>query len=273
MAKAQYIGVDGVSRKVKSMPFGVDGVDRKVKNGYFGVGGVSRQFLQGLKPISEYDVGSIVKMNVGGVQKDFIVVHQGIPSSLYSATCDGTWLLMKDIYEKKAWDTYTGNNSYLGSTTGVGHYLNNTFITLFDSNIQSIIKQVKIPYCLGVSRNMAVESGENVFRYSKVFLLSVPEIGMGDRAGVIDGAPLSYFNGCSEWSADSKRIANFDGVATQWWTRTPYKTKISGACTASFVSDTGDFRRAEVYSIYGVRPALILPKTTLVNPDTNIVIG
>lgn len=34
-------------------------------------------------------VGSIVKLNVNGAAKEFIVVHQGKPSSLYDESCDG----------------------------------------------------------------------------------------------------------------------------------------------------------------------------------------
>ena len=44
-------------------------------------------------------IGSIVKLKVNGAAKEFIVVHQGKPSSLYDESCNGTWLLMKDIYE------------------------------------------------------------------------------------------------------------------------------------------------------------------------------
>lgn len=44
-------------------------------------------------------VGSIVKIKVNGAAKDFIIVHQGKPSSVYDDSCNGTWLLMKDIYE------------------------------------------------------------------------------------------------------------------------------------------------------------------------------
>lgn len=45
MAKAVYLGVAGVARKVKKMYIGVNGVARKVKKAYIGVGGVARQFL------------------------------------------------------------------------------------------------------------------------------------------------------------------------------------------------------------------------------------
>ena len=51
MAKAQYFGVGGVARKVKSISFGIGNVARNVKSGYFGVGGVARQFLSGVDPV------------------------------------------------------------------------------------------------------------------------------------------------------------------------------------------------------------------------------
>lgn len=46
MAKAHYVGVDGVARKVTKHYVGVDGVARKVKSGYVGVNGVARQYFQ-----------------------------------------------------------------------------------------------------------------------------------------------------------------------------------------------------------------------------------
>jgi len=44
--------------------------------------------------LSTKSVGSIVKIKISGTLRDFIVVHQGKPSSIYDASCDGTWLLM-----------------------------------------------------------------------------------------------------------------------------------------------------------------------------------
>ena len=35
-------------------------------------------------------VGSIVKIGVKGSTREFIVVHQGLPSSMYDASCNGT---------------------------------------------------------------------------------------------------------------------------------------------------------------------------------------
>ena len=90
-------------------------------------------------------VGSVLKLNLNGSPKNFIVVHQGKPSSLYDDSCDGTWVLMQDIYNTREWDN--NDNNYQNST--LQSWLNNTFVDLFDLNIRDAIKTVKIPYVNG----------------------------------------------------------------------------------------------------------------------------
>ena len=55
--------------------------------------------------LANKEVGSIVKLNVNGAATELLVVHQGLPSAIYDASCNGTWLLMKDIYEKRVWQS------------------------------------------------------------------------------------------------------------------------------------------------------------------------
>ena len=88
-------------------------------------------------------VGSIVKIGVNGALREFIIVHQGLPSSMYDASCDGTWVLMKDCYENRQWNSALSNN-YANST--IHSYLNDTFLNLVDINIRTQIKQAKIPH-------------------------------------------------------------------------------------------------------------------------------
>ena len=112
-------------------------------------------------------VGSIVKIKVNGAAKDFIIVHQGKPSSVYDDSCNGTWLLMKDIYTTC---TFGNNNSYKDSS--IHTYLNGTFYNLIDSDIRAAIKQVKIPYLNGTGGgDGSLATGANGLS-TKVFLLS-----------------------------------------------------------------------------------------------------
>lgn len=78
-------------------------------------------------PISELAVGSPVRLSVNGTVTDFLIVNQGIPSNsiLYDSSCNGTWLLMKNIYENRVWQS--GNiNKY--ESSDIHTYLNNTYL-------------------------------------------------------------------------------------------------------------------------------------------------
>jgi len=125
------------------------------------------------KAISSLAVGSSVYLNVGGVRKEFLVVHQGKPSSMYDESCNGTWLLMKDIYENRKWHS-SNVNKY--ESSDIHAYLNSTFLGLFDSNIRDAIKQVKIPYRKNGGSGGTDQSGANGL-LCKIFLLSGYEVG------------------------------------------------------------------------------------------------
>ena len=217
------------------------------------------------KAISTLAVGSSVYLNVGGVRKEFLVVHQGKPSSMYDASCDGTWLLMKDCYEKHVW--YSSNiNKY--ETSDINTYLNGPFFNLFDSNIQGIIKQVKIPYRKNGGSGGTDQSGANGLS-CKIFLLSGYEVGFtksNDSYFPIDGACLSYFSGTE--SSDSKRIGNLNGSAIGWWLRSPYTYDLDNGWV---VTTKGSFYKYGVSNSFGIRPCIILPSTTLVDDSGNVV--
>lgn len=211
-------------------------------------------------------VGSIVKLNVNGAAKDFLVVHQGLPSSMYDASCNGTWLLMKDIYEERVWHS-SNVNKYESST--IHTYLNGTFLNLFDSDVKNAVKQVKIPYRKNGGSNGTDQSGANGLP-CKVFLLSGYEVGwtISDyRYFPVDGAKLAYFERGADTSANNKRIANFDGPAANWWLRSQdtYDTRAVG-----FVNSIGDDGSDPASSSYGIRPALVLPSDAIVDDGGNI---
>jgi hypothetical protein len=214
--------------------------------------------------LSSKAIGSTIKLKVNGSAKDFIVVHQGKPSSVYDDSCNGTWLLMKDIYESRQWHS-SNTNDYANST--IHSYLNSTFLAMFDSNIQKAIKQVKLPYRKGSGTSTTVTSGSNGLS-AKIFLLSATETSFSfSYMPSGEGAELAYFKGCADNSSDSKRVAYLNGSATDWWLRSPYCDYFYYALC---VDSNGDWRSGLCSNSCGIRPALILPSTLLVSDDGTV---
>ena len=215
--------------------------------------------------LSSKAIGSTIKLKVNGSAKDFIVVHQGKPSSVYDDSCSGTWLLMKDIYENRQWHS-SDTNDYANST--IHSYLNSTFLAMLDSNIQKAIKQVKLPYRKGSGTSTTVTSGSNGLP-AKIFLLGATEMSFNfSYMPSGEGAELAYFKGCADNSSDSKRVAYLNGSTAIWWLRSPGCNNISGL--ALFVNSVGDWVSGYCSNSSGIRPALILPSTLLVSDDGTV---
>lgn len=256
-----YILTGSSRREVESMRIIAVGAARITDKAYTLIGGNARLWYQRGAPLGSLAVGSTVKIAVGGTDYEWLVVHQGIPyAGIYDASCSGTWLLMKDIYTTSKFGSF---NFYKDSS--IHTYLNSTFFNLIDGDIRNAIKQVKIPYHNGNS----VDTGSNGLS-TKVFLLSGYEVGWttsDDSYFPKDGAKLNYFGSGS--GGNSKRVAYNGSSAAAWWLRSPgnyvYNVWIVRP-DGSYYDDRPDDR------IYGVRPALILPKDVLVD-DTGHFIG
>lgn len=216
------------------------------------------------KLLGDFAVGDSVFLNVNGAKTEFLVVHQGLPSSLYDSSCNGTWLLMKDLYGERVWDS--SDNDYANSD--IHAYLNGTFLGLFDSDIQSAIKRVTIPYRKGSGYGTTITSGASGLA-AKIFLLSGAEVNWSSGTSSRipnDGARLSYFSGCA--TTDSKRIAYLNGSADYWWLRSPDCDSDIGSLGALAVSTDGGWNGYYCMSSMGIRPALVFPSTAKFDPDT-----
>lgn len=236
----------------------IDGTSYSKKKGRVLVNGTGYDvpFSSGI-PIGTLAVGSVVKIGVNGKSYDFLVVNQGIPSnsSLYDSSCNGTWLLMKDCYESRYWDGYNVNKY---ESSGINSYLNSTFLNLIDSGVKGAIKQVKIPYRKNGGSNGTNQSGANGLS-CKVFLLSCYEVGLttnDNRYLQVDGAKLDYFG--ASYGGNSKRIANLNGSAARWWTRSMY---IGNTISAWHINQIGAQELDYATNQFGTRPAFTLPST------------
>lgn len=215
---------------------------------------------------SSLAVGSTVKLMEGGTAVEYLVVNQGIPgnSSLYDASCDGTWLLRKDIHSTTAWNT-SNVNKY--ESSAINTRLNGDFFNTLGSVEQSAIREIKIPYCVG-NGSLTINGGANGLS-TKIFLLSGCEIGIGGVTYVPqDGAKLDYFS--QTIGTDSKRIAYLNGAALNWWLRSQNtSTTVAVMC----VTTKGGYDGFGARSTLGVRPALVLPSNAVFDETTKLLKG
>ena len=216
--------------------------------------------------ISTLEVGTLVKVNENGAPVEYMIVQQGLPDAMYDASCDGCWLLRKDIAENRAWDST--NNDYQNSD--IHAYLNGDWTSRYEAGILSQIKQVKIPYQNGTGSGGSVASGANGLS-CKIFLLGGYEVGWTNSGFYYfprDGAKLSYFDSGDNSTANNKRIANYNGSASRWWCRSPDTDDTNGV---GVVSSSGSVAGWACTATRGLRPALILPSTALVDDNLNVI--
>ena len=203
----------------------------------------------------DIDVGATVKINENGQAVDYLVVHQGLPSAIYDASCEGTWCLRKYIAENRQWDS--GNFNVL-ETSDIQAYLNGDWTNRYDPDIAEAIIQCKIPYRQGGGTGGTDRNGANGFP-CKIFLLSGREVGFTNNESSFlpnDGAKLDYFLSGTGSAANERRVATMSGSATDWWLRSPYTYNVGSVFICNSNGGSNSF---SANSSYGLRPALILP--------------
>ena len=203
--------------------------------------------------LSTKAAGDIVKLNISGSPRNFVVAQQGRPASgNYDTSFDNvTLLVIQDIYDKRAWDS--SNNDYENSD--VHAWLNDEssgFLSLLDANIRAVIPTVKIPYRHGTGKGGSVSVGANGLA-CKAFLPSVREVGMGYSYSSSEGAKLDYFPKGTTTAALNKRIANYNGSPVDWWTRSPNMNNSNNVWN---VNSDGNYNNWNYNNTYGVRPGL-----------------
>lgn len=154
------------------------------------------------------------------------------------------------------------SNGHIYEASSINTWLNGDFYNSLGTVEQTTIKQVKIP---------TDQSGANGLS-CKIFLLSGYEVGLTTNDNPllsVDGAKPSYFESGTSSSAMNKRIAYLNGSAANWWLR----SLNTDEDTVWFISSKGDYFSDSASSLYGIRPALILPSTALFDKRTKILKG
>lgn len=224
------------------------------------------------EPIGNLTIGDSVYLNIAGVLTEFIIVNQGIPVNAtdhYDTSCNGTWLLMKDIYTSMAMVSSESEVAY--NNTNVHNYLTNEFFGLLGEKEQSAVKTVKVPYVAGTEPTAnAQKYGANGLSV-KFFCLDKLEVGainVASTMGISYGGKLDYFLSSGTDGNAERRIANLNGTATAWWLRDQASLKDVGYSYHYIVTAAGSVASNSSDSASrGIRPACI------VSTDTRITIN
>ena len=205
-------------------------------------------------------VGSTIKLNLNGSPREFLIMHQGNPStSMYDASCNGTWVRMKEAYENRQWDS--SNNDYANSD--VDAWLNGAFLNMLDPDIREQgVKQVKIPYRPGSGTGTNVNTGANGLS-RKAFLLSIREMGLSPSYSPNDGVTLAYYSG------GGTKVINLNGSPARAWSRSPSVIGNGGSYVCSVEAD-GSASFWDCNNSYAVAPAFILDSELSVSDDGTV---
>lgn len=272
--------INGTGYDIKSGRTLINGTGYDIKKGRTLIGGTGYDIKFGT-PVGELDVGTSVYMNVDGTRREFIVVHQGNPDATkYDASCNGTWVWQKYVYETVDWEANSTREAACYDVSGVPDWLNSDYIGMIDSDISALIKEVKIPYQWrskgGTWYHETLADGLT----SKAFLPSLTELGISKIQYTNtpqDGTKLDYFTAVTEYphAGDSSMVAHSsDGTAKPWFTRQSLEQT---GLHADYFNGSGKF--ASISTSYygtiitaGVLPIMIFPQEdAVVDSEFNII--
>ncbi len=240
--------IDGTGYEIKSGRVLIAGTGYDIKKGRTLIDGTGYD-IKFATPIGELLAGTIVYMNVDGARTPYIVVHQGNPdTTVYDASCNGTWVLMKDIYTLTKWQTR--QNTYYSSSDCLVRKLAQSFPSKLDTVIQNNLIPLKL---LNIQYSWEDISGDKAFPLTSN-----------------DLSNMDYFSD----GMVSKRIAQYNGIATGYWLRDldSYGAKIKYVTASGTISTRDDNSYPGGYEGQGFRPMYILNTASLVaDSDFNIV--
>lgn len=220
------------------------------------------------KRASDYAVGDIVKIKEKEPETEFIVVHQGNPNpSIYDGSCDGTWLIRKNVIGPYLWAgvPYVNNK--------IHQFLNGDYLKFFDEKALAAMKTVKIPYfefaqpalsspCLILDKGLP----------TKAFLPSEFEVGISFfNYQYKDGALLDYFLDGNSAEACEKRKGGLPS-AEIYPLRTPSTMPGTRFMAVSYVGQYAGGAYMGDVNCYQ-RPLIVIDKATAFDPETNILKG
>ena len=199
-------------------------------------------------PLSDLPEGSLVAINESGSPVLFYLAKHDYESGLNGA--GRTLFVRKDCYDTREWRSGISNAIYDGSA--IDSWLNGDYIALLDSDVQNAIATTNF---------YTIESGGTVATINRsAFLLSATELGQTSSNIVVEGEAITI--------ASKIIIANLNGVATKYWTRSPW-ARSPYSSKAVCITESGAIGNLAINKVYGSRPCFTLPSDLTVNSQPN----
>jgi hypothetical protein len=190
--------------------------------------------------ISNVVAGTEFVLFEGGIRVPFIKL-----AGEYGGT-GRSLVVRKHIYKMDTLTTSDQKNMYENCKTDL--WLNDDlsgYLAKLDVQTRSAVSAVP------VSLNVGNKSASIITIQRRAFLLSMTELGIGRADGLVEGIAVQYFNG------NERRIAQFNGAASEYWMRTPNYSLNS---ESRYVTTSGSSAPDTAYTyIAGIRPAFTLP--------------
>ena len=202
-------------------------------------------------PLSELDVGTIIKINENGYPVEFFLAKHNYEPDLNG---QGRELLVrKDCYDRRAWSDANAN---MWEFSDLREWLNSGYKALFSGNVQAMIGNTAYYFSPG-NGDWTVTT-----RSDAIFSLSATELNLSGDIGEwnIEGAALPV--------ANTLRTTQFNGSNCTQWTRTADK---SFRYRAIFVELDGTASNRNTEHFDYSRPCFTLPADTLIDLDLNLV--
>jgi len=205
-------------------------------------------------------IGSIVKFNVKGALKNFIVVQHGRPAASYDASFDGGTILFSEAtFDTRYswWPNATDTVWMYWGSNMLCYALEREYLDNMDAALRQHVKTVYIP-CGHATASGTV--GVQLMPY-RVFAPSHKELGFSASAFTA-AAP----NDGEIWAY---RAAGGALPTGEWWTRTP--VRFGSSSRSAVTSNMGSVNSAPVDITIRATAAMVLPQSMPVNTDGTLV--
>ena len=252
--KKHKVLINDTGYEIKSGRVLIAGTDYDIKKGRALIGGTGYD-ISFTTPLAELAEGSIVKINENGSPIEFYVAKHNYESGLNGTgrtlvvrKASATSMVFDENYFQFIYSSYEDRSLAY-------QWLNNTYLSRFDTATKALIGTTKFKYITGIGKSSGVD--DTVIQgQCAIFLLAISEVG----------------GTSNEYADDEGELLPIASTLKQQmsggWTRSA--TGYGGSLIGYRIGSTGMSYAGTISS--SIYPCFTIPSETLVDSDFNIIV-